>query len=109
MNPGSPEIFQAQAETARYQAEAALAQGGRPQKEIQRGLERLARALSIRPEDAQTLALQGALWQLAAQSETDPARRTEASARAAASLDKALQLNPLLRREYGPVLAAVKR
>jgi len=109
LNPGSPEIFQAQAESARYRAEAALARGGRPQEAIRRGLERLAEALSIRPEDAQTLAIQGTLWQLAARAETDPARRAEASARAAAALDKALQLNPLLRREYGSMLAEAKR
>ncbi len=109
LNPGSPEIFQAQAESARHRAEAALAHGGRPEEAIRRGLDRLGKALSIRPEDAQTLAIQGALWQLAARAETDPARRAEASARAAAALDKALQLNPLLQREYGPVLAEAKR
>jgi predicted Ser/Thr protein kinase len=106
LNPGSPEIFQAQAESARYRAEAALAGNGRPQEAIRRGLDRLARALSIRPEDARSLALHGALWQLAAHAETDPARRAEASARAAASLEKALRLNPLLQREYEPDRAA---
>lgn len=109
LNSGSPEIFHAQAECARYRAEAALAHGGRPQEAIRRGLDCLARALSIRPEDAQTLALQGTLWQLAARAETDPARRSEAAVRAAASLGKALQLNPLLQREYGPVLAEAQR
>jgi eukaryotic-like serine/threonine-protein kinase len=108
LNPGSPEIFQSQAESARYRAEAALARGGRPQEAIRQGLDRLAEALSIRPEDARTLALHGALWQLAARAESDPARRAEAAARAAASLDKALRLNPLLQREFGPVLAAVR-
>lgn len=108
LNPGSPEIFQAQAEVARYRAEAALARGGQPREEIRRGLDRLAKALEIRPEDARTLALQGALWEIAARSETDPARG-EAVAQATAALEKALQLNPLLQREYGPVLAAVRR
>jgi tetratricopeptide (TPR) repeat protein len=88
LNPGAPEIFLAQALVERWRAE-----GGRSKEAVGRGLERIEKALTINPEDAQAHAVRGALLHLAA-------RRREADE----ALRKAIAINPLLKREYGPLL-----
>jgi tetratricopeptide (TPR) repeat protein/predicted Ser/Thr protein kinase len=89
LNPGAPEIFLAQAQVERWRAE-----GGRSKEAVSRGLERIEKALAINPEDAPAYAVRGALLHLAGQ-----------TARAQESVKKAIAINPLLRREYGPLLA----
>jgi serine/threonine-protein kinase len=109
VNPGAPAIYIAQAQTERLRAEAALAQGRDPAEALRAGLGRADRALAINPAEAQALALRGTLAALAARAETDPARRREKAARAAADLEKALAQNPLLRREVGAILEEARR
>ncbi len=107
LNPAAPEIDLAQALLARWRAEAALQRKERPSEAvrltIQAGLERADKALAVNPRDAQALAVRGALLHLAARLEADPAKRGAIAARADASLDEALALNPLLRKEYFPL------
>lgn len=88
LNPGTPDVFLAQAQVERWRAESG--QKGA----VSRGLERIEKALAINPEDAPAYAVRGALLHLAGQ-----------KARAREALEKAIALNPLLRREYGPLLA----
>jgi serine/threonine-protein kinase len=109
VNPGAPAVYIAQAQTERLRAEAALAHGRDPAEALRAGLGRADRALAINPAEAQALALRGTLAALAARAETDPARRREKAARAAADLEKALALNPLLRREVGAILEETQR
>ncbi|HWN43995.1 MAG TPA: protein kinase, partial [Thermoanaerobaculia bacterium] len=90
LNPGAPEIFLAQALVERWRAESGAEGAAR------RGLERVEKALAINPEDAHAHAVRGALLHLAG-------RRREADE----SLRKAIAINPLLKREYGPLLAPV--
>ena len=71
---------------------------------VRLGLLRIDRALAINPGEARYLAQRGALLHLAARLETDPVRRREEAARAAAELREALKANPLLEREYGVIL-----
>jgi eukaryotic-like serine/threonine-protein kinase len=85
---------------ARYRAEAQ--QGARAA--LREGLERIGKALAINAGEPRYLALQGLLRYRAAQEETDPGRRREGARQAAVSLEKALKANPLLARDYGPVL-----
>ena len=89
LNPGAPDIFLAQALVERWRAESGPAPGA-----VQRGLERVEKALAINPEDAPAYAVRGALLHLAGQ-----------AAEARESLEKAIAINPLLRREYGALLA----
>ncbi|MFL6198030.1 MAG: protein kinase domain-containing protein [Thermoanaerobaculia bacterium] len=89
LNPGAPDIFLAQALVERWRAE-----GGPGSGAVQRGLERVEKALAINPADAPAYAVRGALLHLAGQ-----------EARAQESLEKAIAINPLLRREYGALLA----
>ena len=88
LNPGAPDIFLAQAQVERWRAESGPAPGA-----VQRGLERFEKALAINPADAPAYAIRGALLHLAGQ-----------EAEAQESLEKAIAINPLLRREYGPLL-----
>ena len=100
LNPGAPEIFLAQALVERWRTE-----GGRAEGAVRRGLERIGKALSLNPGDADVYAVLGALHHLAARAETDPARRDEQADRSRQALDKALAINPLLRRDLAPLLA----
>jgi len=109
VNPGAPAIYLAEAQVERQRAEAALAGGGDPRDALHAGLDRLGKALAIHPDEPEALALRSALTALTAQSETDPARRRETAARAIADLEKALKINPLLQREYGPVLDQARK
>ncbi len=96
LNPEQPDVFFTQAEVARYRATP------------REGLDRVGKALAINAGEARYLALQGLLQYQIAQEETDPRRRSEGIRQAAASLDKALKANPLLARDYGPILKEVK-
>ncbi|HWM89227.1 MAG TPA: protein kinase [Thermoanaerobaculia bacterium] len=100
LNPSAPDIYLAQAQVERWRAD--------PQS-VRRGLERVGKALSINPEDANAFALRGALLHLSSRLETDPVSRREQVARAAESVRKAISINPLLRREYGPLLSQGER
>src|SRR5262249_36567784 len=94
-------IYIAEAQVERQRAEAALARGGDPEEILQLGLSRVDKALAIHPDEPEALALRGALTALTA--------RRETAARAAADLDTAIRLNPLLQREYGPVLDQARK
>jgi len=63
------------------------------------GLGCLAKALAIHPDEPEALALRGTLTALG--------RRDFAAA--AADLQKALVLNPLLQREYGTILDQARK
>ncbi|HYG61063.1 MAG TPA: protein kinase [Thermoanaerobaculia bacterium] len=104
LNPQQADIYMEGALAARYQAEQDLKKGGRPAAAVRDGLTRIEKALEINAQEARYLAEQGVLQTLAARLETDPARRRQEESRAAATLGKALEANPLLRREYGPWL-----
>ncbi|HEX3552104.1 MAG TPA: protein kinase [Thermoanaerobaculia bacterium] len=102
VNAKSPDVLFAQALVDRYRAEA---DPGKSAPALRAGLERMDRALAINPGEARYLALRGLLLHRTARLDADPARRREGARQAVASLQQALQANPLLEREYGPVLA----
>ena len=103
LNPEQPDVFFTQAEVARYRAEAATDARTRAAA-LREGLDRVGKALAINAGEARYLALEGLFQFRTAQEETDPGRRRAGAKRAAASLQEALKANPLLEREYGPVL-----
>ena len=106
LNPEQPEVFFTRALVERLRAERgsqALADAV-----VRRGLASIAKALAINPREARYLAVRGALQELAAKLATDPERRQGHAAEAVASLTEALRINPLLAREYGPVLARAR-
>src|SRR6185369_17000048 len=64
VNPEAPAIYLAEAEVQRQRAEAALARNGPPRDirdALHTGLDRLARALAIHPDEPEALALRGDL------------------------------------------------
>ena len=103
LNPEQPDVFFTQALVASRRAEGARDEGSR-KAAVQDGLARVGKALTINAGEARYLALRGQLELLSARAETAPDRQRAIAKQAAASLAKALQINPLLQREYGPVL-----
>jgi tetratricopeptide (TPR) repeat protein/predicted Ser/Thr protein kinase len=103
LNPQQPEVFFTQAQVERCRAE------GGSSRAIGEGLTRIGKALAINPGEARYLAEKGMLLLLAARRETAPEPRRERAGAALASLRKAVEVNPLLRREYGPTLAEAER
>ncbi|HEX4959516.1 MAG TPA: protein kinase [Thermoanaerobaculia bacterium] len=104
VNPKYPDALFAQAQVARYRAEA-VADPRKAAAALHDGLARVGRALAINPEEGRYLALRGLLLYRTARLEADPARKKEGARQAVASLQQALKANPLLEREYGSVLA----
>jgi len=103
VNARNPDVLFAQGQVARFQAEAAT--DSRQAALLREGLERVGRALAINPGEGRYLALRGLLLYRTARLDADPGRRQDGARQAAASLQAALKANPLLAREYGPVLA----
>lgn len=93
LNPEQPEIFFTQAQVERHRAE----KGIEMEKSLAEGLRWIDGALAINPGEARYLAMRGLL-------QARQGRHREA----VASLEEALKINPLLRREYGPVLNAAR-
>jgi predicted Ser/Thr protein kinase len=102
VNARNPDVLFAQAQVARFEAEADPRRTGTSLRE---GLDRVGKALAINPGEGRYLALRGLLLYRAARLEADPGLRQEGARQAVASLQAALTANPLLAREYGPVLA----
>jgi tetratricopeptide (TPR) repeat protein len=102
VNPKYPDVLFTQALVARWRAEA---DPGKSKAALQEGLERVGRALAINASEARYLALRGLLQHRLARQDSNPDRRREGARQAVASLQAALKANPLLAREYGPVLA----
>ncbi|MFY9821030.1 MAG: protein kinase [Thermoanaerobaculia bacterium] len=102
VNAKNPDVLYTQAQVARFQAEAEPRRALPPLKE---GLERVGKALAINPGEGRYLALRGLLLYRTARLDADPGRRRDGAGQAVASLQAALKANPLLAREYGPVLA----
>jgi predicted Ser/Thr protein kinase len=107
LNPEQPDVFFTQALAARYRAEGTKDSRDRDAA-LREGLGRIGKALAINAGEARYLALRGLLQLRTAQAETDAARRREGTRQAAASLQEALKINPLLRREYGPILTEAR-
>lgn len=108
LDPRHPDVFFTQAQVSRFRAESA-SDRGRMGEALRGGLDRVAQALAVTPGDGRYLALQGLLRYRAASLEPDSARRLNAAREAVASLEAALKANPLLAREYGPVLGEARQ
>lgn len=78
-------------------------------KEIDRGLEFAEKAFALNGQLAEAIALKGALRWLAAIAEQEPGRRSEAARASVEMLGTAIRLNPLLEREFGPILEEANR
>ncbi len=107
LNPRHPDVLFTEGLVARFRAEAA-AGGAERAALVERGLERVGRALAVNAGEGRYLALRGLFESMAARAEADPGRRQEGARRAVASLEAALKANPLLQREYAPALAAAR-
>jgi len=107
LNPEQPDVFFNQALVASRRAEGSRDDGSR-RAALQEGFARVGKALAINAGEARYLALRGLLELQSARAEAAADRRREAAKQAAATLAKALQTNPLLQREYGPLLTEAR-
>jgi hypothetical protein len=73
------------------------------------GLDACARGLAVNPNHPRLLATQGALLLLDARAAHDAAATAESAKKALAALRRAVELNPLLRREVGELLDEAER
>lgn len=106
INPASADIYRALAELALRRSERRAARRESPRDEVATGLTMVEMALSINPRMPVLTAIQGALQLVRARSEREAPTRTGAAERARALLAQAMIEDPLLRQEYGPLLAA---
>jgi len=105
LNPNDAEIYDATAKLCHYSAEHHA--GKRLQQAldlIDRGLEHVDKSLALNPGMPAAIATKGALHLLRAHIALKPADRAEAARLAEAALTEALNKNPFLKREYGPLL-----
>jgi hypothetical protein len=104
LNPDFGEAYETRADLHRWEALWRVETGQAVGEEIQRGLVATDKALSINPGSASALALRGALWLIRAHERPAGAGRAEAARLSIESLEAALRMNPLLKREFGPLL-----
>jgi eukaryotic-like serine/threonine-protein kinase len=97
-------FYQAMAELNRREAEWRLQRGERPQKVIEQGLSMIDKSLEINPRNVEAVALKGALVLLDARSRSDIEARARTAQAAKKILETAIDMNKLLRHEYGPLL-----
>ena len=105
-NPGDAQIYLAFASFYRYQASARSE--GKSSQEISNGLDMAAKSLSINPKLAEAVAEQGALYLEQARAERSPTKRIGSAQQALDALERALTMNPLLRKDFQPLLAAAR-
>jgi tetratricopeptide (TPR) repeat protein/predicted Ser/Thr protein kinase len=96
------------AELFRRRAEWRLAAGRPVGDEVRHGLEAGKQAFALDPTDARALAIQGVLHSIEARQARSTAARASATSEALGDLRRALGMNPLLRREFGPLLAELE-
>ncbi|WP_438034637.1 protein kinase domain-containing protein [Sorangium sp. So ce204] len=108
-NGDNPRIFGSLAEVHRQRA--ALTGPGLldVRSEVEAGLALIERTLAIDPGFPLGRARKGALLLLRAKAERERAARLDLAQRAGASLDEALRGNPLLAREYAPLLDEARK
>ncbi|MBL9040398.1 MAG: serine/threonine protein kinase [Myxococcales bacterium] len=113
--PKMADAYDGQCEAIRYTAESRLnAPGLKPEKAaeltsfIDRGLAACSTALVYNPTSAYAHGNRGTLLLLAAQQATSAPARKLGATQAVAALEKALQINKWLQREYSPLLAQAK-
>ncbi|WP_437953806.1 protein kinase [Sorangium sp. So ce296] len=102
-------IFGALAEVHRLRATSAAPSLVDARAEVEAGLAMIDRALAIDPALPAASAEQGALLLLKAKAEPEPAPRRELSLRAGSVIERALRDNPLLGREYAPLLDEARK
>lgn len=99
------EAYEAAADLCRWQADWRLQRRRPAQDAIRRGLAAVDRALSLDPKASRAVALRGALQLLQARGSRDARDRDRLARLAATSLERSIEMDELLEREFGSVLA----
>ena len=91
-------------EISLYEAEWKQTEGAQIKNILTEGVKRVKAALACSVDHPRALAFKGALLHLQAKTETDPLRAGQIQAESQAMLQRAFQLNPLLKSEFGGYL-----
>ena len=102
INANEPEIFQSLAEYHRLNAESLLTQGKTPDKDLEEGLQVIEKALSLKPDLAESIAIRGILCLLKSASLQDAQSKQTWMEQARQAFEKALLMNKNLQRLYDP-------
>ncbi len=95
-NPRNAVAYQGAAEVQRWRAEDRLRRRLPVADEVAAGRRLAARALALNPGSANAMVTEAALGVIEAEDQNDPAARKATAAAAAAALERALAINPLL-------------
>jgi serine/threonine-protein kinase len=98
-NPRNAVAYQSAAEVFRWRAEWRLDQGRSVGAELVEGRRLIEEALARNPGLALAMVTQSALKIIQAEAERDPRSRAALAAEASTSLERAVEINPLLERE----------
>jgi serine/threonine-protein kinase len=98
-NPRNSVAYQSAAEVHRWRAQWRLDQGRSVRAELLEGQRLIEESLARNPELANAMVTLAALKTIQAEAERDPRSRTALAAEASTSLERALEINPLLGRE----------
>lgn len=104
LNSQESETYIVLAEAYRWDAVWRRIQRKEAHEPIDTGLRMAEEALSLNPREAEAKAQEGALYLLMAQEKSDHSEQLQAARRAQGALETALKMNPLLKREYEPLL-----
>lgn len=103
-NKEEPATYSGMANTYRQEADWRLQQKQSATASISSGFEYITKSLAMSADNPDSLAIQGALFLLKAKTEKNAAQRSQLAASAATALQKAIQLNPVLAKDYQPLL-----
>lgn len=109
LNSEDDYLYFARAELYRWKAEWQLQHNQNPLPAIQTGLAELDRALQINPTNSEVIARKGVLYRLQAKAPGSATIQARAIKQAVESLEKAFQLNSLLKYEYGQYLEEIQK
>lgn len=101
MNPQNASAYFSMADTLRTEAEWRISNRESANREIEQALENVIKALQVNPEMAEAMALEGNLLLLRTKTRGG---NSSSISQAVALLEKALERNPHLEHQYGPVL-----
>ncbi|MBI4747290.1 MAG: protein kinase [Acidobacteria bacterium] len=109
LNAEDDYLYFSRSEVYRWKAEWQLQHNQNPVPAIQTGLTELDRALRINPTNSEAIARKGVFYWLQAKATRSAGTHARAIKQAIENLEKAFQLNSLLKYEYGEYLEEIQR
>ena len=107
-NKEEPQTYRSVAEVYHREAQWQIEQKQSAEASIAKGLQWVEKSSDMSAENPYTIALQGALFLLKAKTKNNLAERAQYASSATNAIEKAIKINPLLKKEYEPLLKEAK-